>query len=111
MRSVIDIERLWSIRNSGDEWRVAKLLIDILAEPQVRIEFGALLDVQFERWINVVEAGKRRGWVRPNLDASLAVASLWAATNGQAILSNTTKVRYTAEDVRNFWVQVGRVEP
>jgi AcrR family transcriptional regulator len=105
-----DIERLWSFRGSGDEWRISKLLIDVVSDPHVRLEFRALLDVQFERWINVVEAGQRRGWVNAEMDPSVLVAFGWAATNGQEILSNTTMVRYTARGIRDFWLQVGRVK-
>ncbi|MHB8380633.1 MAG: hypothetical protein ACYDB2_12120 [Acidimicrobiales bacterium] len=65
--------------------------------------------MQFERWVNVIEAGKRRGWFDPELDAPALVASCWAATNGQAILSNTTKVRVTPKGVRDFWAQIGKV--
>jgi hypothetical protein len=94
--------------SGGDEWRISKLLIDVWSEPDVRLKFCELLDVQFERWVNVIEAGKRRGWFNSELDAPALVASCWAATNGQAILSKLSKVSITPKGVRNFWAQIGR---
>jgi AcrR family transcriptional regulator len=105
-----DIQRAWSLRSHGDEWRTPKLLFDVLSEPHVRLEFCALLDIQFERWINVIEGGQRCGWVKSDLDVSIAVASCWAATNGQAILSNASVGRFTAEGMRDFWLKIGRLK-
>jgi AcrR family transcriptional regulator len=104
-----NIEHLWSFMNGGDEWRISKLLIDVWSDQHVRLRFCELLDVQFERWIAVIEAGKRRGWFNPELDAPALIASCWAATNGQAILSNMSRVRFTPGDIRNLWAQIGKI--
>ena len=53
----------WSFGHSDDRWRVVKLLIDISEDPTAQRQFWDSLEVQFERWIDIVEAAKIQGWV------------------------------------------------
>ncbi|MGA7836099.1 MAG: TetR/AcrR family transcriptional regulator, partial [Acidimicrobiales bacterium] len=48
----------WSYGHTGDRWRIPKLMIDIASDSKTQREFGEKLEVQLDRWINVVEQCK-----------------------------------------------------
>ncbi len=101
----------WSFGHSDDRWRVIKLLIDISEDPTTQREFWDSLEAQFERWIDVFEAGKRLGWVDVGVDSSALVTSLSAAPIGQALFAKSAKVRFTPQTMRDFIVNIAMAKP
>jgi AcrR family transcriptional regulator len=98
-----DVELAWSYGFSGDKWRIPKLLMDIWADPGTQEAFSEGLDRQFERWINLIEAGKTLGWVDPDVDTYALIAANWGASNGQAVFSSNSRIHYTPESIRDFF--------
>ena len=56
--------------------------------------------MQFERWIDIVEAAKIQGWVDAEIDASALVSSCCAAPIGQALFAKSSKVHFTPQSMR-----------
>lgn len=101
----------WTFRHSDDRWRVIKLLIDISEDPATQREFWNTLEMQIERWIEVVEAGKRLGWVDVAIDSSALITTCSAAPIGQALFVKSTKVHFTPQSMRDFIVNIAMAKP
>jgi AcrR family transcriptional regulator len=99
----------WSYGKADDQWQITKLLIDIWADDKTRDEFRAGLEVQVERWINTIDSAKPLGWIKPDLDTYALVTSCWAASIGQALFVNSSKIHYTPESIRDFFMDFARV--
>jgi AcrR family transcriptional regulator len=101
----------WSFPHGDDRWRVVKLLIDISEDSTTQHEFWDSLEVQFERWIGIVEAAKLLGWVDVDIDSSALVSSCCAAPIGQALFAKSSKVHYTPQSMRDFIVNLAMARP
>ncbi|MGH3732468.1 MAG: TetR/AcrR family transcriptional regulator [Acidimicrobiales bacterium] len=101
----------WSYVKPDDQWQITKLLIDIWADQKTRDEFRAGLEVQVERWIDAIESAKPLGWIKPELDTYALVTSCWAASIGQALFINSSKIQYTPQSICDFFVRIARVVP
>jgi AcrR family transcriptional regulator len=96
----------WTYGHSGDRWRIPKLMIDIASDSKTQREFGEKLEVQLERWINVIEQSKRLGWIDPEIDTYALITSCWAASIGQALFANSSKIYYTPQSIRDFFTSI-----
>jgi AcrR family transcriptional regulator len=105
-----DVAMAWSYEFGDDKWRISKLLIDIWDDPKTQLAVSELLNVQFERWVKVMNAAKLCGWTDPDLDTYALIASCWAASNGQAIFANASRFNYTPESIRNFYLGIAMVK-
>ncbi|HTB09474.1 MAG TPA: TetR/AcrR family transcriptional regulator [Acidimicrobiales bacterium] len=101
----------WSYAHHDDKWQTTTLLIDIWADDFTREEFRAALDVQVERWVTVIDAGKPLGWVREDLDTYALVTTCWAGSIGQSIFANSEKNHYSPESINDFFLSVVRARP
>ena len=101
----------WSFGHSDDRWRVVKLLIDISEDPTAQRQFWDSLEVQFERWIDLVEAAKMQGWIDSEIDSSALVSSCCAAPIGQALFAKSSKVHFTPQSMRDFVVNLAMAKP
>jgi AcrR family transcriptional regulator len=101
-----DVELAWSYGFHGDKWKIPKLFVDIWADPKTQEEFSEGLERQFERWINVIEAGKSLGWVDPDVDTYALIVANWGASNGQAVFSPHSKIQYTPRSIRDFFEEI-----
>lgn len=101
-----DVRLAWSYGYGGDARKTSRLLIDINSDAMTHRDFTELLDIEFERWIKVIDAGKLLGWVYSDLDTSALIASCWGGLNGQSIFSGTSIVHYTPETIRDFWLEI-----
>jgi AcrR family transcriptional regulator len=101
----------WSYAQHDDKWQTTTLLSDIWADDFTREEFQANLDVQVERWVNVIDAGKPLGWVREELDTYALVTTCWAGSIGQAIFVNSEKNHYSPQSINDFFLRVARADP
>jgi AcrR family transcriptional regulator len=99
----------WS-RGQFDEKRgLVKLLLDVWNDPASRTRFRELLDIQFARWVVLVEDAKGLGWIYPSLDAQTLVGIFWAASIGQVITSGSAYVDIAPELVGDFYINLARV--
>lgn len=96
----------WSYAASGDRWKIPKLLIDISSDAKTQREFSEALETQLDRWINVIEKAKQHGWIDAEIDTYALITSCWAASVGQAIFANSTKIYYTPQSIRDFFIDI-----
>ncbi|HEY1761086.1 MAG TPA: TetR/AcrR family transcriptional regulator [Acidimicrobiales bacterium] len=97
----------WTYGHEGDRWKIPKLLIDISSDVKTQREFSEKLELQLERWINVIERGKELEWIDPDVDTYALITSCWAGSVGQALFANSTKIYYTPDSIRQFFIRVG----
>jgi AcrR family transcriptional regulator len=100
----------WAYGSGGDRWKIPKLLIDISSDTKTQRDFSEKLEVQLERWINVIERGKELGWIEPDIDTYALITSCWAGSVGQALFANSAKIYYTPESIRDFFLSLGAVK-
>lgn len=105
-----NLAKAWAIQRHDDQWKVTRLLIDIWADPTTQMEFCELLDVQLGRWINVIDASKQLGWTDPDIDTMAVVTTCWAGSVGQSIFVNSTRLHYTPEGIRDFYMKLSGVK-
>lgn len=101
-----NISLAWSHGQSGGPWRISRLLIDIWMDETTHRHFSEVLEVQFERWINAIEAAKPLGWIDPEIDTHALITSCWAASIGQTLFARSANICYTPQSIRDFFVNV-----
>ena len=101
-----NISLAWAHGQSGDQWRISKLLIDIWLDEKTQRRFSEVLEIQFDRWINAIEAAKPLGWIDPEIDTYALITSCWAASIGQSLFASSTKICYTPQSIRDFFVNI-----
>lgn len=101
-----NITLAWSDGQLGDQWRISKLLIDIWLDEKTQRQFSEVLEIQFDRWINAIEAGKLLGWIDPEIDTYALITSCWAASIGQSLFARSAKICYTPQSIRDFFVSI-----
>jgi AcrR family transcriptional regulator len=101
-----DIMLSWSYGFGEEKWKITRLLIDIWSDEKTQKEFCVNLNIQFERWVKVLESAKVCGWADEDLDTYALIASCWGASNGQSLFSGTSIINYTPETMRDFWIEI-----
>jgi AcrR family transcriptional regulator len=94
----------WSSGRPDDSWAIVKLLLDVWADPRAKERFLVGLDLQFERWMNLIESARVLGWIDQDVDAEALIATFWPATIGQVIIANSARINPSPERVRDFFV-------
>lgn len=103
-----NMDMAWSSGQFGDRWGIIKLLLDAWSDPFTRRHFSELLDIQFSRWVEVIEGAQRLGWVDPSIDAKALTAVFWSASVGQVITADSAFLNPSPESVRDFYLKVVR---
>jgi hypothetical protein len=103
-----NLDMAWSSGQIDEKWGVVNLLHDVWSDPFSQRHFCDLLDIQFERWIAVIEGAQKLGWIDPQLDAKALTAIFWSASIGQVITSNSTFLDLSASNVRDFYLRIVR---
>jgi AcrR family transcriptional regulator len=101
-----NVKLAWTYGHEGDRWKIPKLLIDISSDAKTQREFSEGLEIQLERWINIVERAKELEWIDPDVDTYALITSCWAGSVGQALFANSSKVYYTPESIQKFFLSV-----
>ena len=96
----------WTHGQHGDQWKISKLLIDIWLDEKTQLAFSERLEIQFDRWINAIEAAKPLGWIDPEIDTYALITTCWAASIGQSLFARTTKICYTPQSIRDFFISI-----
>jgi hypothetical protein len=105
-----NIDLAWSSGQIGEKWGIVNLLHDIWGDPFSQRHFCDLLDIQFERWIEVIENAQRLGWIDRDLDAKALTAVVWSASIGQVIMSGSVVMDLSAQSVRDFFSRMVRAK-
>jgi len=101
-----NITLAWAHGQHGDQWKISKLLIDIWLDEKTQRAFSERLEIQFDRWINAIEAAKPLGWIDPDIDTYALITSCWAASIGQSLFARSSKICYTPQSIRDFFVSI-----
>jgi AcrR family transcriptional regulator len=96
----------WSASHFENKWGIINLLNDVWSDPFTQSHFCDLLDIQFHRWIMVVEGAKSNGWVDETIDAKAVTAVFWSASIGQVITAGSTSLELSPNVIRDFFVQI-----
>jgi hypothetical protein len=67
-----------------------------------------LLDVQFDRWITVIDGAKLLGWIEEDVDAKALTAVFWSASVGQVITAGSSLLNLSSQEARDFLMRVVR---
>jgi hypothetical protein len=101
----------WDSGQVDAKWGIVQMLQDVWMDPFSQRHFTDLLDIQFKRWIEVVQGAQRVGWIESDTDAKTLVAFLWSASIGQFITAGSSSMKLSADDVRTFFRRVVRGTP
>jgi AcrR family transcriptional regulator len=101
-----NVKLAWAYGHEGDRWKIPKLLIDISSDTKTQREFSEKLELQLERWINVIERAKELEWIDSDVDTYALITACWAGSVGQALFANSSKIYYTPESIREFFLGV-----
>ena len=96
----------WSAGHFENKWGIIHLLNDVWSDPFTQSHFRDLLDIQFHRWITVVEGAQSHGWVDESVDAKAVTAVFWSASIGQVITAGSTSLELAPSVIRDFFVQI-----
>jgi len=91
---------------SEDQWRILKLLIDIWKDGKAQREFIEAIEIQFDRWISVIESAKVIGWIKGEIDAFALVTTFWSASIGQALFASSSKTACSSQSIWDFFVNI-----
>ena len=97
-----NFQMAWRSGAADQNMGIVKLLLDVFIDPKSRDIFRDRLDIQFARWVAVVEDAKGLGWIGSEIDAQALVAVLWSATVGQVITVGSKYVDVSPEAVSDF---------
>jgi AcrR family transcriptional regulator len=96
----------WTHGQLGEHWKIPKLLMDIWQDEKTQRQFSDVMEIQFDRWINAIEAAKLLGWIDPEIDTYALITSCWAASIGQSLFASSAKICYTPQSIRDFFVSI-----
>lgn len=103
-----NVARAWSSGQFDAKMGIVKLLLDVWADPKSRERFRALLDIQFARWVALIDDAKALGWLDASLDAQTVVAVFWAASVGQVITAGSAFVDIAPDAMADFYLRLAR---
>ncbi len=98
----------WSSGQSEKKWGIINLLHDVWSDPFTQSHFCDLLDIQFNRWIAVIEGAQANGWIDEDIDATALTSVYWSASVGQVITAGSTSLHLSPESVREFFMHFVR---
>ncbi len=98
----------WTSGQITEKWGIINLLYDIWSDPFTQSHFSELLDIQFQRWIAVIDGAKTHGWIDEAINASALTAVFWSASVGQVITAGSTSLDLAPATIRDFFVTLVR---
>lgn len=103
-----NLEMSWSSGQMEKKWGIINLLHDVWSDPFTQSHFCDLLDIQFNRWIAVIEGAQRNGWIDEEINAAALTSVYWSASVGQVITAGSTSLHLSPENVRDFFTHLVR---
>jgi hypothetical protein len=98
----------WTSGQLEKKWGIINLLHDVWSDPFTQSHFCDLLDIQFNRWIAVIEGAQQNGWIDEEINATALTSVYWSASVGQVITAGSTSLHLSPENVRDFFIQFVR---
>lgn len=92
----------WSVGQPGDSNKVLQIFLDIGSDQRTQESFTKHLDVQFARWIRLIEGAKNREWIHEDFDAKTITNFFWSASVGQAITFHSSHMKLSSDEIRHF---------
>ena len=107
------LEMSWTSGQFESKLGLFNLLHDVWSDPFTQSHFCDLLDIQFDRWIAVIDGAKSHGWIDQDVSANTLTAVFWSASVGQIITAGSTSLDVSAVTIRDFFVGLvrGRTTP
>jgi hypothetical protein len=103
-----NLEMSWSSGQAEKKWGIINLLHDVWSDPFAQSHFCDLLDIQFNRWIAVIEGAQENGWIDQDIDATALTSVYWSASVGQVITAGSTSLHLSPGNVRDFFMHFVR---
>jgi hypothetical protein len=103
-----NLEMSWSSGQMEKKWGIINLLHDVWSDPFTQSHFCDLLDIQFSRWIAVIEGAQENGWIDEGIDATALTSVYWSASVGQVITAGSSSLHLSPESVREFFMHFVR---
>jgi len=98
----------WSSGRVGEKWGLIQLLQDVWKDPFSQSHFRELLDIQFQRWIDVIADAQELGWIDREIDAKSMIAIFWSASVGQVITADSSVLDLSPQASRDFLMRIVR---
>lgn len=98
----------WSSGQVERKWGIINLLHDVWSDPFTQSHFSDLLDIQFHRWIAVIDGAKAHEWIDDDVNATALTAIFWSASVGQVITAGSTSLDLEPATIRDFFVSLVR---
>ena len=98
----------WTSGQLEKKWGIINLLHDVWSDPFTQSHFCDLLDIQFHRWIAVIEGAQQNGWIDEEINATALTSVYWSASVGQVITAGSTSLHLSPENVRDFFMHFVR---
>ncbi len=103
-----NLELAWSSGQVGNRWGIYELLHDIWMDPFSQSHFCELLDIQFDRWVTVIESAQQLGWIDGDIDSRALVSVFWSSSVGQVITAGSNVLNLTPKEHRDFIMRIVR---
>ena len=103
-----NVELAWHNGAPDNHISIVSLLMDIFTDHKSGLIFRERLDIQFARWVAVVQDAQALGWIAADVDSHSLVAILWSATVGQVITIGSKFVDVSPEAIGAFAVKMVR---
>jgi hypothetical protein len=103
-----NLEMSWTSGQAEKKWGIINLLHDVWSDPFTQSHFCDLLDIQFGRWIAVLEGAQENGWIDEDIDVTALTSVYWSASVGQVITAGSTSLHLSPENVRDFFMHFVR---
>lgn len=103
-----NMEMAWQSGQIDNKWGIVNLLQDVWGDPFSQQHFCDLLEIQFDRWVTVVEKAQALGWITQDLDAKALIAVIWSASVGQVITAGSSFLNLSPREIREFYLKIVR---
>jgi len=94
--------RAWTSGQIGNKIGLLRLFIDVGSDATVRQSFAEHIDIQYARWITLIEGAQELEWLSSDVDAKTLTTFFWAASVGQVVSINSPKMDLSPEEIRGF---------
>jgi AcrR family transcriptional regulator len=99
----------WTSGQVDRKLGIMRLFQDVWSHPRAQRYFSEMLEIQFDRWIEVIERAKALGWIDPIVSARTFLSFFWSASVGQIITANAAHMDLTPAEIGDFVRRVVRL--
>ncbi len=103
------VSLVWTPAQTDGKFDVGVILLDDDVDATVREQFLAVMNYQYQRWLDVVAAAQARGWFVPHVDGEAMTSLFWCASVGQILVKNSSYKPLTSEAIVDLFRAIVRV--